>query len=174
LRWVAIVGAVWLATATHALAESPAGPDPAPRSSQSPRPDPAPGTAKPAKPVVKAVATVRAPVQSTTPAAASRTTVTPATTASKPAQRETSTHAKKPARHQRKRQAPAATKHRAAIHIPSLPHLSPARLIAPQTTDGSGRARKLAAGALSLLILALASATLLAFTARMERRRVVR
>ena len=49
-----------------------------------------------------------------------------------------------------------------------------AQLSAPSSTADDGRARKLAVGALSLLILALASATLLAFTARVERRRVVR
>ena len=49
-----------------------------------------------------------------------------------------------------------------------------AQLSAPASTADAGRARKLAVGALSLLILALASATLLAFTARVERRRVVR
>jgi hypothetical protein len=163
LRWVAIVAAMWLATAVPALAQSSAGPDPAPSGSQSPSPDPAPVKAKPARPVVKAVTTVRPPVQSTTPAPASP----PAT---KPAQHKS----KKPARHQRKRRAPAAAKHRTVLPVPSLPHLNPARLVAPQTTDDAGRARKLAAGALSLLVLALASATLLAFTARVERRRVVR
>ena len=58
--------------------------------------------------------------------------------------------------------------------MPPLPHLTLAHLSAPPTTTDAGRARKLAAGALSLLILALASATLLAFTARVERRRVAR
>ena len=47
-------------------------------------------------------------------------------------------------------------------------------LTAPSETADADRARKLAVGALSLLILALASATLLAFTVRVERRRVVR
>jgi hypothetical protein len=49
-----------------------------------------------------------------------------------------------------------------------------AQLTAPSSTADAGRARKLAVGGLSLLILALASATLLAFTARVERRRVAR
>jgi hypothetical protein len=172
LRWVAIVGAVWLATVTPALAQSPSAPDPAPSGSQSPRPDPAPVRSKPAKPVVKAVATVRVPVQSTTTPAPTSATTTVAPARTTPPARHRAT--KKPVRHQRTRHAPAATKHRAANHLPSLPHLTPVRLVAPPTTDDSGRARKLAAGALSLLILALASATLLAFTARVERRRVVR
>ena len=58
--------------------------------------------------------------------------------------------------------------------MPPLPRLSLAHLSAPPTKTDAGRARKLAAGALSLLVLALASATLLAFTARVERRRVAR
>ena len=70
----------------------------------------------------------------------------------------------------------ARTRRRAAPHVamPPLPRLTLAHLSAPPTTTDAGRARKLAAGALSLLILALASATLLAFTARVERRRVAR
>ena len=60
------------------------------------------------------------------------------------------------------------------MSLARLPHLTLAQLSAPATTADSGRARKLAVGALSLLILALASATLLALTARVERRRVVR
>ena len=75
-----------------------------------------------------------------------------------------------------RRQPRARTRRRAAAHValPPLPHLTLAHLSAPATTADAGRARKLAVGALSLLILALASATLLAFTARVERRRVVR
>jgi hypothetical protein len=65
-------------------------------------------------------------------------------------------------------------KRAAHIALPRLPHLTLAQLSAPTSTADSGRARRLALGALSLLILALASATLLAFTARVERRRVVR
>ena len=63
---------------------------------------------------------------------------------------------------------------RAYIAAPRVPRLTLAHLSAPSATNDAGRARKLAAGALSLLVLALASATLLAFTARVERRRVVR
>jgi hypothetical protein len=59
------------------------------------------------------------------------------------------------------RAASAAAHDRGAAHRPS-------------STADDGRARKLAVGGLSLLILALASATLLAFTARDERRRVAR
>ena len=79
----------------------------------------------------------------------------------------------------RKKAAPAqgaraeATR-RTHIAVPRLPRLTLAHLSAPPATNDAGRARKLAAGALSLLVLALASATLLAFTARVERRRVAR
>jgi len=121
------------------------------------------------KPVVKQVATqvatpiatVRAPAQSTAPAAPA-----PVSKATK------TTHRKKPAA--RKHHAPAAAKHRTIAHAPALPHLTPARLIAPEANADAGRARKLAAGALSLLLLTLASATLLAFAARVDRGRVVR
>ena len=67
-----------------------------------------------------------------------------------------------------------AAKSRAYIAAPRIPRLTLAHLSAPVAANDAGRARKLAAGALSLLVLALASATLLAFTARVERRRVVR
>jgi len=169
LRWVPIVATMWLAAAAPAFAQSPAGPDAAPSGSKSgPKPDPAPIKAKPivrpaAKQVVRPVATVRAPVQTTAPAAPAPARVTKATT--KPDR-------KKPAT--RKHHAPAAAKHRTIAHAPSLPTLTPARLIAPQATADASRARKLAAGALSLLLLTLASATLLAFAVRVERGRVVR
>jgi hypothetical protein len=68
----------------------------------------------------------------------------------------------------------ASAPHRAVVHAPSLPRLDPARLVAPPTDGDAGRARKLAAGAVSLLVLSLASAMLLAAVARGERRRVVR
>jgi hypothetical protein len=93
----------------------------------------------------------------------------------KPARRATPQHhKKKPADHKRK--DPPATKQTAVLHVPSLPRLSPAHLVAVADTTGddSARARNLAAGALSLLLLALASAMLLAVTARVERRKVVR
>jgi hypothetical protein len=169
--------ALWLAAATPAVAQSPGGPDAAPSSgsSSAPRPDPAPVKSKPAAPVAKraarpvAVVTTRTPVQ-TTPAA-SATAPTPSATKSTPkrAHRTTAQHRrKKPARH-----APAP--HPAAVHVPALPHLTPVRLVAPSAAAGdASRARKLAAGALSLLILSLASAMLLAVAARGERRRVAR
>ena len=69
---------------------------------------------------------------------------------------------------------PIARSAAAHVALPRLPHLTLTPLSAPRPTADDGRARKLAVGALSLLILALASATLLAFTARVERRRVVR
>ena len=81
------------------------------------------------------------------------------------------THRKKAApSHRRARADGSATR----IAVPRVPRLSLAHLSAPPATNDAGRARKLAAGALSLLVLALASATLLAFTARVERRRVAR
>ena len=72
------------------------------------------------------------------------------------------------------RKAARRPKPAAHLPLPRLPHLALAQLSAPSNAADDGRARKLALGALSLLILALASATLLAFTARVERRRVVR
>jgi hypothetical protein len=105
----------------------------------------------------------------------------PAATTPKPA---TSTPARRVATHRAKSQSHKTARHsKAAAHVPArrarvalprLPHLTLAQLRAPASTADAGRARKLAVGALSLLILALASATLLAFTARVERRRVVR
>jgi hypothetical protein len=110
-------------------------------------------------------------VQTVTPTAP--TSNAPAAAATKPARRTAKRHSHRatPAH----RAAPAkATPHRVAARAPSLPRLDPTRLVAPTTDPDAGRARKLAAGALSLLILSLASAMLLAFTARVERRRVVR
>jgi hypothetical protein len=168
-RWVAIVAAASLATAVPAGAQEPASPDAAPSSSSAPRPDPAPVKTKPrivvrAAPRPSATVTTTT-VQPTAPAA----TATPRPAASKPARRATT---RRPTSHRRK----AAHRKKPAAHValPRLPHLTLAQLSAPSTTADAGRARKLALGALSLLILALASATLLAFTARVERRRVVR
>jgi hypothetical protein len=170
------VAALWLAAVpAAALAQSPSGPDAAPGASASggPSPDPAPAKSKPKPAVAKravvpaAVITTRRPAQST--AAPAATTVAP------PRHVTTKPHRKEPAR--RKHHAAAKAKptpHRTVAHAPSLPRLDPIRLVAPTTDPDAGRARNLAAGALSLLILALASALLLAFTARVERRRVVR
>ena len=96
-------------------------------------------------------------------------TATPSPAASRPARRATTRRATSHHREPRHRKKPAAH-----VALPRLPHLTLAQLSAPASTADAGRARKLAVGALSLLILALASATLLAFTARVERRRVVR
>jgi hypothetical protein len=156
--------------AVPAGAQQPASPDAAPSGSSAPRPDPAPAPAKP-RVVVRAaprpVAAVATTVAPSAPAATTNANAKPR--ASAPAHRATTRratpHHRKPV--QRKKQA-------AHLALPRLPHLTLAQLIAPASTADAGRARKLALGALSLLILALASATLLAFTARVERRRVVR
>jgi hypothetical protein len=74
----------------------------------------------------------------------------------------------------KKTSKPKPTPHHTVVHAPALPRLDPVRLVAPTTDADASRARTLAAGALSLLIFALASAMLLAFTARGEQRRVAR
>ncbi len=179
LRWVAIAAALWLAAATPAVAQSPSGPDAAPgASSGGPRPDPAPVKSKPAATVKRYVA----PAAAATTQTPARSTPSPATTTAAPARRATpAPHRAKHAASRRKHDAPAKAKakatptsHRTAARVPTLPRLVPVRLVAPTTDPDAGRARKLAAGALSLLILAFASAMLLAFTARVERRRVAR
>ena len=88
------------------------------------------------------------------------------------ATRRATTHRKTSAHQERREQT--QPRRRTAVALPALPHLTPAHLERPVDDRRRGHARKLAVGALSLLILALASATLLAFTARVERRRVVR
>jgi hypothetical protein len=114
-----------------------------------------------------AVATTQTPVQTTT------TAPTPA--ASTPAPRATTQHRKAAARKHRAATPKPARRTPAVVHAPALPKLDPARLVAPATNAADAdRARKLAAGAVSLLILALASALLLAVVARGDRRRVVR
>jgi hypothetical protein len=170
LRWVAVVAAASLAAAVPAGAQQPASPDAAPSGSSAPRPDPAPGKTKP-RVVVRAAprpaATVTTTVGPSAPAATATPTPTPA--ARRPARRATTRRATSHRRTPVHREQPAAH-----VALRRLPHLALAQLSAPPTTADAGRARKLALGALSLLILALASATLLAFTARVERRRVVR
>lgn len=166
---------LWLAALpAAALAQSPSGPDAAPgNSSSGPSPDPVPSAAR--QPVIKRTippAHIAAP----TPAQSTQTTTAApsVTTPAEPAVRRTTTrHRKRPVQHKREKPAPA-TKHRAVADAPSLPRLSPAKLVAQTSGNDDGRARKLAAGALSLLLLALASAMLLAVTARVERRKVVR
>jgi hypothetical protein len=164
-----------------AVAQSPAGPDAAPGSSSgSPNPDPAPSAArKPAVVVKRTIPPARVAAPTVTQSSKSTPTTTAAapptvtsTAAIKPARRATPQHHKTKPVH-RKRKDPPAKKHSAAVlHVPSLPHLNLAQLVAHTTGDDSARARKLAAGALSLLLLALASAMLLAVTARVERRKV--
>ena len=156
-RGGALVGVVaaCLALAAAAAAQSP-DPDAAP----GPSPDPAPAQTKPAvKPAVKAPTTPQPTAPQTTP--------TPAN--------ESSPDSGAPQRttHHPKRRKQAATKHTAASRIPPLPHIKPAQLLA-SPSDGDDRARRLAIGAVALLLLALASATLVAFTARFERRRMMR
>jgi hypothetical protein len=162
-----IVMAAVLVTAAPAGAEQSAGPDAAPTGSKAPRPDPAPAnsTPRPAIVVPPARGSAAPTAGSAAPAAAA-----PARPASKPVH-HAATHRKTPVRH---RQPAHAAKRRAHVTVPPLPRLSLAQLSAPPTTGDADRARTLAAGALSLLIFALASATLLAFTARVERRRVLR
>lgn len=170
LRWVAIVAAASLATAIPAGAQEPASPDAAPSGSSAPRPDPAPVQTKPrvvARAAPRPVATVTTTtVKPSAPAA----TTTPSPAAIRPRARRATT--RRATSHRRK--AVHRTKPAAHVALPRLPHLTLAPLRAPASTADAGHARKLAVGALSLLILALASATLLAFAARVERRRVVR
>jgi hypothetical protein len=174
LRWVTIVVAASLAAAVPAGAQQPASPDAAPTAAHAPQPDPAPAKTTPkaatvVRPAPRPVATTT--VRPAAPATGTPTpTPTPARAARKPVHRAT-THRKKAVRH---KPATHAATRRPHVAMPPLPRLSLAHLTAPSTTSDAGRARKLAAGALSLLVLALASATLLAFTARVERRRVAR
>lgn len=169
LRWVAIVAAASLATAVPAGAQEPASPDAAPSGSSAPRPDPAPVKTKP-RVVVRAAPRPSSTVTTTTvKPSAPAATATPSPAASRPARRATTRRATSHHRAPVHRKKPAAH-----VALPRLPHLTLAPLSAPASTADAGRARKLAVGALSLLILALASATLLALTARVERRRVVR
>jgi hypothetical protein len=166
LGWVAIVAAASLASALPAGAQGPASPDAAPSGSSAPRPDPAPAKTQP-RVVVRAAPRPAATVTTTVRPSAPVATPTAKPPASGPPRRATTRRA---TAHQRK----VVRSHTPAAHVALLrpPHLTLAQLSAPPAD--AGRARKLAVGALSLLVLALASATLLAFTARVERRRVVR
>jgi hypothetical protein len=168
LRWVAVVAAASLAAAVPAGAQQAASPDAAPSGSSAPRPDPAPVKTKP-RVVVRSAPRPVAPVTTTVAPSATAATPTAKPRSSTPSRRATTRRA---ASHHR---TPVHRKKRAGrVALKRLPHLTLAQLSAPASTPDAGRARKLALGALSLLILALASATLLAFTARVERRRVVR
>jgi hypothetical protein len=167
---VTIVVAASLAAAAPAGAQDPASPDAAPGTSNAPRPDPAPVKTKPKPTVVRAAprpAAVTTTVRPVAPVAKA-----PTRGASKPVQHKATPRHRNAIR----RDQPAKTtpKRRIRTVALSLPHLSLAHLTAPPDTADAGRARRLAAGALSLLLLALASATLLAFTARVERRRGAR
>jgi hypothetical protein len=166
LRRVMIVVAGLLVTAAPAGAQQSAKPDAAPTGSKAPRPDPAPVKTTPKVTVVR---TAARPVVTTTARPAAPVATTPGRAARQPARR--ATHRKKAVRHNASAQA---SKRRSYIAAPTVPRLSLAHLTAPPTTSDAGRARKLAAAGLSLLILALASATLLAFAGRVERRRVAR
>jgi hypothetical protein len=167
LRWVAVVAAASLAAAVPAGAQQPASPDAAPSGSSAPHPDPAPVKTKPRVAVRAAPRPVAAATTTAAPPVPAATNARPRT--GTPAPRPTT---RRPTSHHRK--TVQRRKRPAHVVLPRLPHLTPAQLSAPARTADSDRARKLALGALSLLILALASATLLAFTARVERRRVVR
>ena len=156
-RGGALVG---LAAACLALAATAAAQSPDPAAAPGPSPDPAPTRAKPA---------VKPAVQAPTPAQPTAPQTTPTQT------NESSPDSGAPQRttERPKRRKQAATKHTAASRIPPLPHIKPAQLLT-SPSDGDDRARRLAIGGIALLLLALASATLVAFTARFERRRMMR
>jgi hypothetical protein len=156
-RGGALAGVV---AACLALAATAAAQSPDPAAAPGPSPDPAPAHTKPAvKPAVKAPTTTQATAPQTTP------TQTNESSPDSGAPRRTT---QRPKRHKR-----AAAKHTTATRIPPLPQIRPAQLLA-SPSDGDDRARRLAIGAIALLLLALASATLIAFTARFERRRMMR
>jgi hypothetical protein len=145
------------------VARAQSGPDAAPGgSSGGPSPDPAPTVKRTPKPA----ATVRAP---------SPTTTTPATSAAAPTTQRRATQPKSRATKSAKRHTHrgSAVRTRSLTAALSLPRLSPAHLVAP-ASNGDEQARRLAIGGLSLLLLALASAMLLAFTLRTDRGRRLR
>jgi hypothetical protein len=153
VRRAGMLAIVCMAFAAPAAAQSP-DPDAAP----GPSPDPAPAHKQPAP-------------KATTQPAAPQTTPTQ-TNESPPVSGVTKTTTRRttaPSRpHRPKRHKPAAKP-----TVPALPHIQPAQLLA-SPTNGDDRARHLAIGAVALLLLALASATLIAVTARLERRRMLR
>jgi hypothetical protein len=147
-----------LAVASLALA--------APAAAQSPDPDAAPGPSPDPAPAHK-----QAPPKTATQPAAPQTTPTPANE-SPPVSgvaKTTTRHTTAPRRKHRAKHHQAAPKRA----LPALPHIRPAQLLA-SPSNGDARARRLAIGAVALLLLALASATLIAVTARVERRRMLR
>jgi hypothetical protein len=159
-------GALAVLACCAALSAPAAAQSPDPDPSAGPRPDPAPTKSQPTK----------------RPATPTRTATTQATptpenesppdsgAVAKPSAPKAS--ARPGATHRAKRREPPA-RHVATLSSPKLPRLEPAQLLAPPSNDGE-RARRLAVGAVALLLLALASATLLAVTARVERRRMMR
>jgi hypothetical protein len=156
-RGGALVG---LVAACLALAATAAAQSPDPAAAPGPSPDPAPTRTKPAvNPAVKAPTTTQPTPPQTTPTQTNE--LSPDSGAPRRA-----TH--RPKRHKR-----AATKHTVVSRIPPLPQIKPAQLLA-SPSDGDDRARRLAISGIALLLLALASATLVAFTARFERRRMMR
>jgi hypothetical protein len=153
-----------LAAACLALAGPAAAQSPNPDAAPGPSPDPAPTKTQPAaKPAAKPPTQSQSVAPQTTTAAPSApspesgATTTHRTTAPK----RTTHH---PKRHKATTRRPTA---------PPLPQLKPAQLLA-SPSDGDDRARRLAIGAVALLLLSLASATLIAVSARAERRRVIR
>jgi hypothetical protein len=153
VRCVGVLAVVGLALAAPAAAQSP-DPDAAP----APSPDPAPAHKQPAR---KTATQPAAP--QTTPTQANESP--PVSGAVKTTSRHTSA----------RRRTHRPKRHKAAAKrvMPALPQIHPAQLLA-SPSDGDDRARRLALGAIALLLLALASATLIAFTARFERRRMMR
>jgi hypothetical protein len=169
IRLAGVMAAACLVLAGPVAAQSP-DPDAAP----PPSPDPAPSATHPSKPATATPAQSQqsAPSQQAAP----QTTPTPAEESppvsgavkSAPAPRTTS--APRRVTHRTKRHKPAAAAH---LNLPTLPRLQPAQLLASPSA-GDDRARRMAIGAVALLLLALASATLVAITARFERRRMMR
>ena len=152
-RCAGVLAVVCLALAAPAAAQSP-DPDAAP----TPSPDPAPAHKQPAP-------------KATTQPAAPQTTPTQ-TNESLPVSgvvKTTKPHRSAPRRTHKPKRHKAAAKR----VLPALPQIRPAQLLA-SPSDGDERARRLAVGAVALLLLALASATLIAVTARFERRRMMR
>jgi hypothetical protein len=153
IRLAGMLAVLCLSLAAPAAAQSPD-----PDSASGPSPDPAPTHKQPAPKV-------------TTQPAAPQTTPTP-TNESPPVSgvaKTTTHHTSAPRRTHRPKRHKAAAKRT----VPALPHIQPAQLLA-SPSNGDDRARRLALGAIALLLLALASATLIAVTARVERRRMVR
>jgi hypothetical protein len=165
-----VVLAALLAFAAPA-AHAQSGPDAAPSgSSHGPSPDPAPIGKRAPKPTVA----VRAPTQTTT---APATGFASPSSAPRPAAGST-TRPRSRGTKAAKRRTPrsSASRHRrlaAVASALSLPRLSLGRLALLPSHSGD-QARRLAIGGLALLLLALASAMLLAFTLRTDRGRRLR